>query len=95
MWTLWINTIVGVLGILLGVFIASGSVISIANMQVPWAPGLILMAFGVPVAFGISVIGAWAVHLLGAPQFVIYLVALPWVYLALFIAAMLLTFVYL
>ena len=95
MWTLWINTVVSVLGILLGIFVASGSTISIANMQVSWAAGLLVAAFGVPVAFAVSGVGAWAVYLLGAPQLVGYLVAMPWVYLALFVVAMLVTFSFL
>lgn len=35
--TLWINTLVSVIGVLLGAFLAMGSVMSIANMQVAWA----------------------------------------------------------
>ncbi len=92
MWMLWINTAASVLGILLGIFIASGSTISIANMQVRWAVGLLLMAWGIPVMFGISGVGAWLVYALAMPQLVLYLVALPWVYLALFVVAMLITF---
>lgn len=92
MWSLWINTVVSVLGIPLGIFVASGSTISIANMQVSWAAGLLLMAWGIPVMFGISGVGAWLVYLLGMPQLVGYLVALPWVYLALFVVAMVVTF---
>lgn len=92
MWTLWINTLVSVLGIPLGIFIASGSTISIANMQVSWAAGLLLMAWGVPVAFGISGVGAWLVHLFGMSQYITWLLALPWVYLLLFVVAMVVTF---
>ncbi len=92
MWILWINTVVSVLGILLGVFIASGSTISIANMQVRWAVGLLLMAWGIPVIFGVSGVGAWVMYALAMHQLVLYWVALPWVYLALFVIAMLITF---
>jgi hypothetical protein len=89
---LWINTVISLLGIPLGLFIASGSTISIANMQVPWAAGLLIAAFGIPVAFGLSGIGAWLAYLFGANPFIPYLVAMPWIYLALFVVAMLITF---
>lgn len=92
MWLLWINTVISILGIPLGIFIASGSAISIANMQVPWATSLMIAAFGIPLAFGISGIGAWLVHLFGAPQLIPYLAIMPWAYLVLFIVAMVLTF---
>lgn len=95
MWALWLNTIVCLVGAPLGIFIASGSTISIANMQVPWAAALLVMAFGVPVAFAVSGIGAWLVHLFGALHLVSYFIALPWVYLAAFIMAMLATFSFL
>ena len=94
-WTLWINTLVCLLGIPFGVMFASGSVLSIANMQVPWAAALLLAAFGVPVCFGISGIGAWLAYWFGAPQLIGYLVALPWVYLLAFVLAMLATFKFL
>jgi hypothetical protein len=89
---LWINTVVSLLGIPFGLFIASGSTISIANMQVPWAAGLMIAAFGIPVVFGLSGVGAWLAYLLGGPQFIPLMVALPWMYLVLFALAMLLTF---
>ncbi|MBJ6610180.1 MAG: hypothetical protein JG718_07460 [Candidatus Thiothrix moscowensis] len=92
---LWVNTVISLLGIVLGIFVASGSAISIANMQVSWAAWLMVAAFGIPVAFGLSGIGAWLVHWFGASHLVIYLVAFPWVYFVLFIAAMLVTFKFL
>ena len=92
MWLLWLNTLISIVGVILGIFLASGSVISIANMQVSWAWLLLVAAFAVPVMFGISGIGAWLAYGFGALPWINYLIALPWVYLALFIAAMLLTF---
>ena len=38
--SLWINTVVSVLGVLVGAFLAMGSVISIANMQISWSGAL-------------------------------------------------------
>lgn len=90
--TLWINTLVSVIGVLLGAFLAMGSVISIANMQVAWAGALLIAAFGVPLAFAMSGVGAWWAYAAGATQLITYLIAFPWVYLAVFIAAMLLSF---
>ena len=48
MWLVLINTVISVAGVVLGIFVASGSVISIANMQVPWAAALLLAAFKCP-----------------------------------------------
>ena len=90
--TLWINTLVSVIGVLLGAFLAMGSVMSIANMQVAWAGALLIAAFGVPLAFAISGIGAWWAYATGTTHLITYLIAFPWVYLAAFIAAMLLSF---
>lgn len=56
---LWVNTVVSLIGVGLGAFLAVGSVISIANMQVSWAGLLLIMACGVPITFVISGIGAW------------------------------------
>lgn len=90
--TLWINTAVSVAGVVLGAVLAMGSIISIANMQVSWAGALLIAAMGVPVAFAISGIGAWWAYSQGATQLVTYLIALPWVYLAAFVVAMLVSF---
>ena len=49
--SLWINTVVSVLGVLVGAFLAMGSVISIANMQISWSGALLVSAMLVPVAF--------------------------------------------
>ena len=46
----------------------------------------------VPVAFAISGIGAWWAYSLDAYQWVHYLMALPWVYLVMFVMAMLVAF---
>lgn len=91
-----INTLISIAGVVGGMFLATGSVISIANMStISWAGYLLMMAFGVPVMFGISGVGGWIAHWMGWGNAIIGLVALPWVFLALFIVAMLLTFSYL
>ncbi|MEN9937025.1 MAG: hypothetical protein RLZZ387_3604 [Chloroflexota bacterium] len=87
-----INTVVCVVGVLAGVMLASGSIISIANMQVPWAPALLGAALLVPVMFAVSAIGAWVAYSLGLSQVAIGLVALPWVYGVVFVLAMLVSF---
>ncbi|HNP70773.1 MAG TPA: hypothetical protein PLO33_02370 [Kouleothrix sp.] len=87
-----INTIVCVLGALGGVVIASGSVISIADMNVAWAGWLLVGALLIPVMFVVSGVGAWLAHWFGPASLTIGLVALPWVYGLLFVAAMLMTF---
>lgn len=92
---LWINTTIAVLGVGAGLFLAMGSVMSIANMQVSWAAYLLLAAFAVPIMFGVSGIGAWVAHWMGWQRLIPWLVGLPWVYVGLFIAAMLWTFSYL
>lgn len=86
---LWINTVVSLIGVGLGAFLAVGSVISIANMQVSWAGLLLIMAIGVPITFAISGIGAWWAHSANATELVTYLIALPWLYLTVFVAVML------
>ena len=90
--SLWINTVVSVLGVLVGAFLAMGSVISIANMQISWSGALLVSAMLVPVAFAISGIGAWWAYSLDAYQWVHYLMALPWVYLVMFVMAMFVAF---
>ena len=89
---LWVNTAICILGVLLGIFFASGSVISIANMKVAWSGILLVAAILVPVMFAVSGIGAWLVYAFANPGWINYLVGLPWVYLSLFIVAMLLSF---
>jgi hypothetical protein len=87
-----INSIVCVVGAIIGVLFAGGSIISIANMTVPWTGVLIVAALLVPVAFVVSGIGAWLADGRGAPQVAIGLIALPWVYGVLFVIAMLVSF---
>lgn len=88
----WINTLVAVLGTLVGVFFASGSVISIANMKVAWAGALLVAAIAVPVMFAVSGIGVWLAYAFAKPEWIGYLVGLPWLYLMLFIIAMFISF---
>jgi hypothetical protein len=87
--TLIINSIVCVVGTIVGVLFAGASIISIANMTVPWRGALIVAALLVPVAFAVSGIGAW---LAGSAQIAIGLVALPWVYAVVFVLLMLVSF---
>ena len=87
-----INSVVCVLGTILGVLFAGGSIVSIANMTVPWAGALIVAAFLVPATFIVSGIGAWVANGYGTSQLAIGLIALPWVYGVLFVIAMLLSF---
>jgi hypothetical protein len=83
-----INTIVCVLGVAGGLFLALASVISIANMTVPWTGALIVAAFLVPVTFLVSGVGSWIAHGRGADPLAMGLMAFPWVYGLLFVLAM-------
>ncbi len=85
---LWVNSAICLLGMLLGIFFASGSIISIANLKVAWSGILLVAAILVPIMFAVSGIGAWLV----SSSWVNYLVGLPWAYLSLFIVAMLVSF---
>ena len=87
-----INSIVCVVGAIVGVLFAGASIISIANMTVPWSGALLVAAILVPVAFVVSGIGAWLAAGLGAPQIAIGFIALPWVYSVVFVVAMLMSF---
>ena len=87
--TLIINSIVCVVGTIVGVLFAGASIISIANMTVPWRGALIVAALLVPVAFVVSGVGAW---LAGSTQVAIGLVALPWIYGVVFVLLMLVSF---
>ena len=87
-----INSIVCVVGTIVSVLFAGGSIISIANMTVPWVGALIVAAILVPVMFVVSGIGAWLANWNGAPQVAIGLIALPWVYGVVFVIAMLVSF---
>jgi hypothetical protein len=90
--TVIINTIVAVLGTIAGSFFAVASVISIANMTVPWRGPLLVAALLVPAAFMLSGIGAWLAHGRSNAPVTIGFVALPWVYGAAFVLVMLLSF---
>jgi hypothetical protein len=90
--TLIINSIVCVLGAGGGLLFAGGSIISIANMTVPWRGALLVAALLVPVAFVVSGIGAWLAYRQGSSQVTIGLVALPWIYAVVFVLAMLVSF---
>ena len=84
-----INSVVCVLGTIAGVLFAGASIISIANMTVPWREALIVAALLVPVMFVVSGIGAW---LASSPQVLYGLIALPWIYGVLFVICMLASF---
>ena len=84
-----INSIVCVVGAIVGGMFALASIISIANMTVPWTGALIVAALLVPVAFVVSGVGVW---LVGSSQVVIGLIALPWAYGLVFVALMLFSF---
>jgi hypothetical protein len=86
---LWVNTVVSLIGVGLGAFLAVGSVISIANMQISWVGFLLIMAIGVPITFVISGIGAWWAYSASATKLVTYLIAFPWIYLTAFVVVML------
>jgi hypothetical protein len=90
--TLIINSIVCVAGAVIGLLFAGGSIISIANMTVPWREWLIGGALLVPVAFVVSGIGAWLAYEQGFTQVFIALVALPWLYTVIFVLLMLISF---
>jgi hypothetical protein len=90
--TVIINTIVCVVGVVVGLLFAGGSIVSIANMTVPWRGALLVAAVLVPVAFVVSGIGAWLAYNRGASQVVIGLVALPWIYGVIFVILMLVSF---
>jgi hypothetical protein len=87
-----INSIVCVIGVAIGLLFASGSIISIANMTVPWRDWLLGAALLVPVAFVIGGIGAWQADVWGDTQLAIGFVASPWLYLVVFILLMVVSF---
>jgi hypothetical protein len=87
-----INAIVCVVGSVLGLLFAGASIISIANMTVPWRGWLLVAALLVPVAFVVSGIGVWLADAQGATQVAIGLVALPWLYAVVFVILMLASF---
>ena len=87
--TLIINSIVCLLGTVVGVMFAGGSIISIANMTVPWRGALLVAAVLIPCTFIVSGIGAWFT---GSRALTLSLVALPWVYGLVFVGSMLVSF---
>ena len=87
-----INSIVCVVGTIVGLLFAGGSIVSIANMTVPWIEKLLIAALLVPISFTVSGIGAWVAFGLGSSQFAIGLIALPWLYTLAFIILMLISF---
>ena len=90
--TLIINSIVCVVGTIVGVLFAGASIISIANMTVPWRGALLVAALLVPIAFVVSGIGAWLAYGQGSTQVAIGLIAMPWVYGVVFVLLMLVSF---
>ena len=90
--TLIINSVVCVVGTIVGVLFAGASIISIANMTVPWRGMLVVAALLVPIAFVISGVGAWLANGQGASQLAIGLIALPWLYAVAFVVLMLVSF---
>lgn len=87
-----INSIVCLAGIVVGVLFAGASIISIANMTVPWRDSLLVAALLVPVMFLVSGIGLWLVYERTSLAIVISLVALPWLYGGVFVLVMLQSF---
>ena len=83
-----INSIVCILGAVGGLLFAGASIISIANMRVPWSGALVVAALLIPLSFVVSGIGAW----LAPASLVIVLVALPWLYATAFVLVMLYSF---
>ncbi|WP_295448287.1 hypothetical protein [uncultured Thiodictyon sp.] len=83
-----INSIVCSIGAILGLFFAAGSIISIANMKVPWVGALLIAALLIPVTFVVSGVGAWLANGYGASQVVTGLIALPWIYAVCFVVVM-------
>jgi len=87
-----INSIVSVIGAILGAFVAAGSVVSIANMKVPWVGKLTVAAVLIPAIFLVSGLGAWLANEYGAREVAIGLIALPWGYVLCFGVVMLVSF---
>lgn len=87
--TVIINSIVCVLGTVIGVLFAGASLISIANMTVPWRGLLVVAALLIPVMFVVSGVGTWLAYEQASQSVVIGLVALPWLYGGAFVLVML------
>lgn len=87
-----VNGLVCVAGTLLSILFAGASLISIANMKVPWVELLVVAALLVPVMFVVSGVGV-AIAYSRMPLGVVYgLVALPWFYGTSFVLLMLRSF---
>lgn len=86
---LLINTIVCVIGVFAGLLFAGASLISIANMTVPWREFLLVAALLIPVMFLVSGVGTWLAYDRASFSIVIGLVALPWLYGGAFVLLML------
>ncbi|MGG6241133.1 hypothetical protein ACQ4N7_21120 [Nodosilinea sp. AN01ver1] len=91
-WPVVLNGIVCVVGALLGVPFAGGSIISIANMTVPWRGMLVVAALLVPAMFVISALGTALAYGRTAPPIVVGFIALPWLYGLGFVLLMLVSF---
>jgi hypothetical protein len=89
---LMVNTIVCILGFFGGGLFAGASIISIANMKVPWSSILLVAAFLIPLMFLMSGVGAWMAYGWGYSGVVGWAIALPWIYALIFIILMLLPF---
>ncbi|MBD1874824.1 hypothetical protein H6F75_15155 [Nodosilinea sp. FACHB-131] len=87
-----INGLVCVAGTILGALLAVASVISIANMKVPWVDLLLVAALLVPVMFTVSGIGVGIAYGRTPPGVVYGLIALPWLYGTGFVLLMLRSF---
>jgi hypothetical protein len=87
-----IGTILCLIGVALGLFLAIGSVISIANMRVFWAPYLLIASFLVPFFFIVGGMTPWILLAFGHETYTVYFMTFPWIFGALFVFSMLLTF---
>ncbi|PZV09340.1 MAG: hypothetical protein DCF32_02650 [Leptolyngbya sp.] len=81
-----------VAGTLLGILFAGASIVSIANMKVPWVGLLLVAALLVPVMFVVSGVGVAIAYGRTPPGVVYGLVALPWLYGSGFVLLMLRSF---
>lgn len=87
-----VNGLVCVAGTLLGILFAGASIVSIANMKVPWVGALLVTALLVPVMFVVSGVGVAIAYNHVPPGMIYGLVALPWLYGTGFVLLMLRSF---
>lgn len=87
-----INSVVALVGAVGGFYLAGASIISIANMRVPWVGALLVAALLLPITFVVSGVGAWLAEWQGMHRLAVGLIALPWCYTAGFVLAMLISF---